>query len=163
VIDIFELARTGGTVVGQLPLSAERLRASLRLASGALDFCLHGRVDELGRPSARLSIRGELPLTCDRCGGPLDLRVEQENTFYFVREESELAGLPVSADAESEPLLGSDRFDVAALVEDETILCIPVSPRHEVCLAPTDGAVSRRTSQVQNPFAALPGLLRDKQ
>ena len=162
MIDIFELARTSGAVEGQLPLGAERLRASLRLASGAIDFRLQGRMDEFGRPSVRLSIRGDLPLTCDRCAGPLDLHVEHESTFYFVHDESELAALPVSADEESEPLLGSDRFDVTALVEDEAILCIPVSPRHDACPVSTDGAQSRRTREVQNPFAALPDLLRDK-
>jgi uncharacterized protein len=91
------------------------------------------------------------------------LRIEQESAFYFVHEESELAELPVSADEESEPLLGSDRFDVAALVEDETILCIPVSPRHDACAVSTDGVTSPTTREVRNPFAALSSLLRDKQ
>jgi uncharacterized protein len=160
-VDVFELARGGGVIEGQVPLGATaRLRANLHGDSGTIDFRLQGRVDELGRPGAQLLLRTDLPLRCDRCAQPLDLHLEHEGNFYFVHDEDELAALPVTPDDDVEPLLGSTDFDVAALVEDETILSIPISPRHAVCPAPlvdTD-KVARKTTQ--NAFAALPELLR---
>jgi uncharacterized protein len=160
-IDIFELARLGSIVEGRLAFdTARRLRASLRDAAGAVDYRLRGYIDERGRPAAHLHLRGDLPLICDHCGRSMDLRLDHEATFYFLRDENEIAALPVVADEDAEPLLGSSAFDVSKLVEDEAILCIPVSPRHTECgesaKAPETSTRETRT----NPFAKLPGLLR---
>ena len=160
-IDAFELARLRGVVEGRLPIDAtRRLRASLRNGAGAIDYRLQGLIDDHGRPAMRLSLRGELPHTCDRCGQAMSLPLAHEATFYFVRDESELATLPVVADEDAEPLLGSIAFDVATLVEDEAILCIPVSPRHADCAVSADAESPPMKSTRTNPFAELPGLLR---
>lgn len=161
-IDAFELARLGGVVEGQLAFGrATRLRSDLREDDGAVGFRLQGLIDAYGRPAARLMLQGTLPLICDRCARPLDFPIEHKATFYFVREESELAAVPVVAEEDAEPLLGSASFDVGALVEDEAILCIPVSPRHSAC--PTKGARDVPDDSKQpHPFAGLAGLLRNK-
>jgi len=163
--DVFELARRNGVIEGQVPFdAAPRLRADLRSGSGAIAFRLEGRIDEQGRAAARLFLRGDLPLVCDRCARSMILHVEHEGKFYFVDDEHELATLPVSADDEAEPLLGSEFFDVRALVEDEAILCLPVSPRHGACPSPSAGdqADVPAGSARENPFAVLQGLLREK-
>ena len=163
--DVFELARRSGVIEGQVPFdAAPRLRADLSNGSGAIDFRLEGRIDEQGRPAARLFLRTDLPLLCDRCARPFALHVEHEGTFYFVDDDAELTTLPVSADEEAEPLLGSEFFDVGALVEDETILCLPVSPRHGECPSPSTGdhADAPAGGARENPFAVLQGLLREK-
>jgi uncharacterized protein len=153
--DVFELARTGAAIEGSLSLaSALRLRAGLRHDRGALAFRLEGRYDERGRPAALLHLRGELPLVCDRCQQALELTLEHRAAFFFVRSEAELARLPVT-DEPDEPLVGSRRFDVLALVEDEAILCVPISPRHAQCAAPL--AVARAEDE-RRPFAALARL-----
>ena len=162
-IDVFDLARANAVIEGRLPFSgAARLRADLREASGAIDFRLEGLVDSQGRPGARLRLHGELPLTCDRCARAMQLSIEHVATFYFVQAESDLAALPITADDQAEPLLGSDRFDVTALVEDETILSIPVSPRHAECPPQANDVAAPARSGSGSPFTALPALLRDK-
>ncbi|HUL65915.1 MAG TPA: YceD family protein [Burkholderiaceae bacterium] len=159
--DVFELARVRGIVEGRLAFdAARRLRTSLRDAAGAIDYRLDGFIDERGRPAARLQLRGDLPLTCDHCGRAMNLQLDHEATFYLLRDESELAALPVVADEEVEPLLGSTAFDVSALVEDEAILCIPVSPRHAECAMSAEAQESSTSETRTNPFAKLPGLLR---
>ena len=161
-IDVFDLVRTKGVVEGHLAFdAAHRLRVSLRDGDGSIGYQLQGLVDRLGRPAVRLALHGALPLACDRCAQQMLLPVEHTAEFFLVNEESELAALPVLADDEAEPLLGSARFDVAALVEDETILCIPVSPRHDVCPVPAD-ADGAEPARRHNPFTALPSLLRNK-
>jgi len=160
-IDVFDLARQRGIVEGRLAFgAARRLRASLRDAAGGIEYRLQGFVDERGRPAARLHLRGDLPLTCDHCGRAMNLQLDHEATFYFLRDESELAALPVVPDEDAEPLLGSSAFDVSTLVEDEAILCIPVSPRHAECAPSTEAPESSTSETRTNPFAKLPGLLR---
>jgi uncharacterized protein len=159
-IDVFELARLNGVTEGQVPLEAAvRLQADLRSVSGAIEYRLEGRIDASGRPAARLSLRADLPLTCDRCGQLLTFHLEHQGSFYFVREESELAALPITTEDEAEPLLGSTSFDVAALVEEEAILSLPISPRHAECTPPADEAGS---AGAENPFAVLSGLLQKR-
>ena len=161
-IDIYELARRNGVIEGEVPFeAATRLRASLRSGAGATAFRLQGLIDERGRTAARLDIEADLPLTCDRCGQALLFPLHHEAAFYFVSSESELAALPVSADDDAEPLLGSDSFDVLELVEDETILSVPVSPRHDECPpAAGDRPEAPGESTRANPFAGLRGMLR---
>src|SRR5262245_15461486 len=102
-IDIFELARLNGVIEGTVPLEAAvRMQADLRSVSGAIEYRLEGRIDTSGRPAARLSLRADLPLTCDRCTQLLLFHVEHQGSFYFVRDERELAALPITAD-DAEP------------------------------------------------------------
>ncbi|MCX8003667.1 MAG: DUF177 domain-containing protein [Burkholderiaceae bacterium] len=155
-VDVYELAQRAAAVEGTLSLAAAmRLRGALRHADGALAFRLHGMRDARGRPGAVLTLRGALPLVCDRCLQPLDVELDHRAAFFFVRTEAELARLPVTDDAE-EPLLGSRHFDVLALVEDEAILCLPISPRHAQC-APIGEAPAAREGG-ERPFAALARL-----
>ena len=140
-----------------------RLRADLRAVSGAIQYRLDGFIDVQDRPAARLHLRANLPILCDRCAQALDMPIDETATFYFVHDESELDASPVVADDEAEPLLGSDRFELDALMEDQTILCIPVSPRHARCpVGATDPKppASERNAARPNPFATLPVLLK---
>jgi uncharacterized protein len=82
--------------------------------------------------------------------------------FYFVADERELAQLPVTVEEDEEPVLGSAHFDVAALVEDEAILCLPVSPRHAQCPAASAAVNAAENGDARTPFAALPDLLNGK-
>lgn len=158
--DVFELARTGGAIEGSLSLAAAmRLRTGLRHDRGALAFRLEGRYDERGRPAALLHVRGELPLVCDRCRQALEMELDHRAAFFFVRSEAELARLPVT-DEPDEPLVGSRRFDVLALVEDEAILCVPISPRHAHCAPPP--AAQPGEHERRSPFAVLAALRADE-
>jgi uncharacterized protein len=161
-IDIHELARRNGVIEGRVPFeAATRLRIALRSGAGAIEFRLQGLIDERGRTAARLRVQADLPLTCDRCGQALVMPLRHEAAFYFLRSEGELSALPVSADDEAEPLLGSDSFAVATLVEDETILSIPVSPRHTECPQPAGNRPELSAEGARaNPFAGLRGRLR---
>jgi len=160
-VDVFELARASGVVEGHIQFAAaRRLREVLRDGAGAIGFRLEGRTDRQGRASARLVLHADLPLTCDRCGRALMWKLDDEAHFYFVHSDRELAALAVDAAEEAEPLLGSDSFDLAALVEDETILSIPISPRHAECTISADASQAATDTAGANPFAGLADLLR---
>jgi uncharacterized protein len=161
LIDVLELSRTGGRIEGRLPIAdMTRLRNELRDESGAIDYRLDARTDSDGRPAAILTLKGKLAMTCDRCGEPVEIPADRRTAFYFVRDEAELDAVPVSVEDEPEPLLGSEQFDLAALVEDEAILAVPLSPRHAECPANGVTADAAVSGGAPNPFSALHGLLR---
>jgi uncharacterized protein len=156
-IDVFALARAGAQTDGAIELrTLPRLRASLLRDDGSLRFRAQLGTDSHGRAAMRLHLQAQLPLRCDRCGGETDFALDVERDFFFVRSESELAVLPID-DAPEEALLGSAHFDLTGLIEDEAILQLPMSPRHEKC--PGDVAETA-PSQTYRPFAEL-GRLRD--
>ncbi len=160
-VDVFELARTGVVVEGRLPIrELRRLNVELIDAAGAIDYRFQGRVDELGRPAAELHVAGSLPLRCDRCAEAVAIPIDRRTAFFFVEQEADLASLPVTVEDDPEPLLGSAQFDLEALIEDEAILAIPLSPRHDKCPV-KDGQSARSGSPgAPKPFAELEGLLR---
>ncbi len=135
-IDVFTVARTGAHWEGQLDLARmPRLAGSLLLehgGDGAVAYRCHGYTDAQGRPGLRLWLNADLPMRCDRCAQPLRLALAAERDFYFVASGAELAAIPID-DAPEEALLGSAQFDLAALIEDEAILQLPLSPRHPDC------------------------------
>lgn len=164
-LDVFELARTQATVRGRLPLAAmTRLADSLAGGSGELEYTLKGDLDDRGRPAARLSVSGTVQLVCDRCGSAVPFGLECESHYYFVRTEQELSRIPVD-DSPDEPLLGSTRFDLHELIEDEAILALPISPRHDACQpAPEPRAeTAEGNPQRPHPFAALAKLKSRRQ
>lgn len=168
-IDVFELARTGQQVEGGRPLAGlPRLATMLAGPSQDLQFQYRGYLDAHRRSAGTLQIAAQVPLRCDRCGGTLVLPVAIHGSFYFVNAEAELARIPVD-DSENEPLLGSRRFDLAELIEDELILACPISPRHPDC--ESDAPPVERPGEVaaepaseaepeprRAPFAALAGF-----
>ncbi len=159
ICDVWELARLAGTIEGELPLrEAPRLAEPLLDAEGALRYRLSGMTDERGRPAARLEVEGSVRARCDRCGEAVQLKIAESVQFFFVAEERELAALPID-EAPEEPLLGSSRFDVSALVEDQAILALPISPRHAACrpdLPLTEESAGSGDSR--QPFGVLAAL-----
>lgn len=157
MIDVFALARTGAQREGSCPVAQlPRLAASLARPEGAIAWRCRGLIDELGRPAMDLALRATLVLRCDRCGAHLDFALDVQRRFFFVAGEEELASVPIDESPE-EALLGGEQFDLAALIEDETILQLPLSPRHDHCTAPVESGVGQER---EHPFAGL-GALRD--
>lgn len=164
-VDVFELARRGSGVDGEAPISAfERVMPSLASGRGSVQFAFRCGLDDRGRLAASLRFGVDVDFLCDRCGHPVPWRLEGASRFWFVHTEEELAGLPVD-ESDEEPLLGSARFDLWTLLEDELLLALPMSPRHPDCrsLQLTAAASSvepspERSAGRPHPFAALARL-----
>ena len=161
--DVWELSRRQGSVEGELALAdAPRLAGQLADVDGALRYRMSGMVDGLGRPAARLRVQGRMRARCDRCGGSVEVPMDEEAQFFFVADEEELGRLPIDESPE-EPLLGSHRFDVAGLVEDQAILALPISPRHDDCAAAAPAeAVRGAEGEMHRPFQALAALKKPR-
>ena len=159
-VDVFELAREAASVQGQLEAAElPRLSALLTPPMGRIRFSFEGYIDERGRTAARLRIEASLGLNCDLCGRRLQWALDETSRFFFVDDEQQLAALPIEPEGE-EPLLASRRFDLQDLVEEQTILALPISPRHPLC---EEALGSDRPEQAANrPFAALGALKRGR-
>lgn len=162
ICDVWDLARRGASLDGEVALAGlPRLAAQLADAGGSLRYRFGGFVDDRGRPSARLEVDGVVSARCDRCGGPVAVPIGERAAFFFVADEAALNALPID-EAEEEALLGSQRFDVFALIEDQAILALPISPRHDDCVGPAADGGGESGNEASHPFAALAALKRKR-
>ncbi|HTH94689.1 MAG TPA: YceD family protein [Rhodocyclaceae bacterium] len=156
VIDTLEFAREGRSVAGFVPVLALPRVADL-VADGELACTLNGR-RESGRNWLDLTVRGHLELVCQRCleSMPHELDVTAEIQVIaagesWPDEELEDGTLRLGADAIAAELEQS----VTDLVEEEVLLALPISPRHEHdCAQPARGDEKLAAS----PFAMLATL-----
>lgn len=154
VIDSLEFARTGQKLAGELPIEGlARLRESLYDPAGAIRFEVKGARDARLRPALVLDITGVLHLQCQRCLGMLDFPLRLSNTLLLGRAEDG-GGLD---EEDAEWIEASETLDVAGLVEDEILLGLPYSPRHEEgqCRQDAEMAAHKLDSSAFAKLAAL--------
>ena len=160
-VDVYALSRDRRSLEGRIALAAmPRLAANLVRADGGVDYRCTGTADAHGRPALLLHLVARLPLRCDRCAGVIELDLQIEREFHFVRSAEELDATPIDASPE-EALLGSERFDLGGLIEDELILHLPLSPRHDDCrpAGAPPAEDEELTADRRRPFEPLAGLL----
>lgn len=158
-LDAQGLARSGTTVERDYPITEfARLRDRLAEVTGSArvraEFALQG-----GFATAQLAVEAEVVLTCQRCLGPVSRRLESASPLVFAPEDT--PELPPDHEA-----IGVDplRLDLAALVEDELILSLPLIAQHastEACNAP--GVATKpldEAPEMRRPFAGLKDLLK---
>ncbi|MCJ0764310.1 YceD family protein [Variovorax terrae] len=167
-LDVKAFAQDGGELSGQDALGRyERLMAETRGQGGdsLLGWTASGELKPvLGAPGEIwLHLRAEatLPLTCQRCLGPVQWPVVAERSFRFVADEA--AALAQDDEAEEDLLVLSRAFDLRGLIEDEILMALPLVPRHDICptdvkLAVADEAFEDETQAKPNPFAVLAKL-----
>ncbi len=167
-LDVKAFAEEGGQLAGQDRLGTH-VRLMVETAARGADLPLDwSAVGELRNPGhlhpevwLRLEARAVLPLTCQRCLGPVDVAVEVTRPFRFVEDESVAMA---NDDASEEDLLALSRsFDLIDLIEDELLMDMPVAPRHAVCpepvkLAVADADFDDAATERINPFSLLQQL-----
>jgi uncharacterized protein len=149
-IDGLAFARTAAVLKGRLGMEFLP-RLALSGGSGAvLDFVLTGEINERGKSGLRLSVDGSVRLQCQRCLGSLEIPVQIEAQLEFAASEAEAT----AADDDIERVVASRELSVAALVEDEVLLALPMAPRHEQCSAAAGLGADAKPSAFQ-ALAAL--------
>ena len=165
-VDPFRLARQRARIRSAVPLTVmTRLGALVRNEAGEAEVDFRFGMSAAG--AARLTGRLDLPasLTCQRCLGPLDLRLRPEVRVSFTAgggamEKSELA-------AGYEPLECTGPIELATLAEDELLLALPDFPMHRrgACAAARGGDAPAPEAAgggpERLPFASL-GALRTR-
>jgi uncharacterized protein len=160
-IDAFAFCRDGEQREGQFGLSElPRLRSECVSGQGEVGWELAGSSQLSGQPALHLTIDGTIQLMCQRCLTPLEFQIQSTSTILLAKDESAADEIEATLDDdEIEVVVGSKTFDVMALIEDEALLAIPLSPKHEVCPVevklnaekPDTFAIGKKES----PFAGL--------
>lgn len=166
-LDVRAFAEAGAELSGAATLGDfERLHCETegRGAQRSLAWSARGELRNLlhVQPDVwlHLKARGVLPLTCQRCLGPVDVTVSIERSFRFVADE---ATAQAQDDGCEEDLLVTSRsFDLTGLLEDEFLMELPLVPLHEACPEPVRFSVAdpgfEDESPQENPFAVLARL-----
>jgi uncharacterized protein len=149
-IDGPQFARDRGTVSGTLGIEALRRLAESGCEAATIRYTVRGGANAEGHPCLAIEASGALRLVCQRCLGALVYPVELSVELELAMSEREIA----AAEDEVDRVLATRAMDVAALVEDEILLVLPMAPVHERC-APETG---QRDSGRASPFDALAGL-----
>jgi uncharacterized protein len=158
-VDSVAFARDADELHATLALAdLARLHDALFDRSGEIRYRLTGAVSKDGIATLRLEIAAELVLVCQRCLGPLDFSLKASRNFELVPETQPL-GDPAEEPGDVERIHEDAKLDVAALVEEETILCLPMVAAHR----PGECSVSAESygeKETKSPFSALSALKR---
>lgn len=159
VIDAFDfsrqkLERSGATAVADM----SRLAAELIDTSGVLEWSVQGGMEAQGHPGMRVHVAGPVHLRCQRCLGTLEFAIDSESVLIFAADEASADALEEQLDDDTvDVVVGSRTMDMAVVIEDEALLALPLSPRHEVCPDPSVLDEMKRDKPA-SPFAVLKNL-----
>jgi uncharacterized protein len=131
VVDSLEFSRSAEVLRGKIATeNLHRLRDYLFSADGVIEYELSGAVDAEGKSLLHLAIRGKLYLKCQRCLGELAHAVDLVSDLLLIEDEK---GFPeiTEEDEAVDCILADAEMDVLALLEEEIILKLPISARHE--------------------------------
>lgn len=159
VIDAFEFCRLKERREGEIAVAdLTRLAEESVDRSGTIRWSLRGGSDNLGHPQMVLSIAGDMRLMCQRCLTPFSFDIASESVLVLAKDEDSADAIDALLDDESiEVVVGSRAFNVDELVEDEALLTIPFSPKHETCPDQLVSNASPEAAQA-SPFAVLKNL-----
>lgn len=160
-IDAFAFCRHGEQQAGKLRVpELPRVRAECVSDEGELEWTLRGSMSGQapGYPALHLLVKGTVHLTCQRCLTPYTFHIEADSTMLVAKDENTADQLESLLQEDEQGMLeiivGSKTLDVIELIEDEALLALPLSPRHDVC--PTEVKLEASTTQKKtSPFAVL--------
>ncbi len=158
-LDAEGLAQSGAVVEREFPVAGFlRLRDRLAETTGSARARIEFRLLD-GLPVAELRVEAGVVLICQRCLRPVSRKLDSIAPLVFAAEDA--PGLPM----DHEPVGGDARkLDLAALVEDELLLSLPLIAQHapaEACNLPDGAAESQpQALELRRPFAGLKDLLK---
>lgn len=173
-LDVRAFAQAGADLQADDPMTRfERLVAEAHAdeaqpALGSVTWQAHGEIRagaSGGAPAVWLHLQAKttVPLTCQRCLGPVDTPLKVDRWFRFVNDEATAAA--EDDDCEEDLLALEPRPRLHDVLEDELLMELPLVPLHETCPVPVvmqasdpmvgmdDGEPERK-----NPFAGLAKL-----
>ena len=155
LIDTFKFCHHQESLAGECLVSdLGRLSAECADHSGSMNWSLSGMVDQREYCRMTVAVSGTVHLMCQRCLTPFDFLASSETTLVLVKNEAQADEVETWLDDSVDVVVGSQEFNVMQLVEDEFLLSLPFSPKHETCL---DSKFDQEDVKKQNlsPFRVL--------
>lgn len=156
-INPLRLAKSRERIEGSLQLdSFERLKSDLLENTGKLSFNLSFDFDESGVCVIESVIDTEIILECQRCLKPVLININKKSLLAVVESKDEIDSLA----KEYEPLqMSEETVSVKQLIEDELLLCIPLSALHAENECAGKTVLDKINEDAKpKPFAALAAL-----
>ena len=157
IVDSFEFCRSTQQVSGATPVAEfKRLSADLADTSGELRWSFQGGRHAEGDPQLVMDVAGSVRLVCQRCMAPFDYAMQTRSTLVLAADEAQADEAEERLDDDSiDFIVGSKAMDLLVLIEDEALLSLPLSPRHEICPGPVQEAGK---DKAESPFSVLKKL-----
>jgi uncharacterized protein len=128
-IDALQFAREGQQLEGDIVVAAmQRLRDIVSETSGTVHYRVEGSIDAR-KPVVNVTVEARLPLTCQRCLGPVEYDLRRTSRFILADSNQELPDI-ADEDPETETLPADMLADIEDLVEQEVLLGLPIAPMH---------------------------------
>lgn len=156
-VDGFAFCRQGEQAAGSVPVaSLARLSVDLADPSGELRWRFAGTRHPQGLPQLSMTVEGEVLLVCQRCLAPYAHPIASQSVLVLAHDEVDADEIEARLDDDAiDVIVGSASLDLLQLVEDEALLSLPLSPRHDQC--PGDAA-RLDAGKPESPFAVLKQL-----
>ena len=166
-LDIAAFAQGEHTLQGQTPQAAYPRFAEEVLGDPAAESITwhaqgqwQAQTGGAGHAWLVLEVHTQATLTCQRCLQPVEVPLEVQRDFRFVKDEA--TAQAQDDDSEEDLLVMSRDFDLQTLIEDELLMALPLVPQHGICpqpLAFDDAAAHVEDApEKPHPFAALAQL-----
>ena len=157
IVDGFEFCRLAEQLSGATPVAAlERLASESPDKAGEIRWSFAGGHHAKGYPQLTMRVEGDVSLVCQRCLSPYRQPLASEALLVLARDEADADETEEALDDDSiDVIVGSASLDLLQLVEDEALLSLPLSPKHEAC--PGD-APKLESGKPESPFAVLKKL-----
>ncbi len=155
-IDAEAFAASGQTLQGKVSLQDLDARShspDIADLAAEVSYSLAAGRDDWDRIRLSLHLAGSLKLCCQRCLQPFDFELDETAQVVLFADEEAL-DQAVQDDDTLEGMVCGRELDVYSLLEDQILMALPFSPKHENC-GSGETAVQ---SDKPNPFAALAGL-----
>jgi uncharacterized protein len=159
VIDAFDFCRLKERLEGETAVAdLKRLAAECVNPTTFLRWSLLGGTDAFGHPQLTISAAATVRLMCQRCVTPFEFSFATESILLLASSEEQADAIEeIVADDTIDVIVGSRVMKVVELIEDEALLALPLSPRHEAC---PDTSVLDTLSRDRpaSPFEALKNI-----
>lgn len=164
-LDLNKWQDTGFFWQGNLPLSSFSRLANLCDDGDATDVVcqLSCTLKKSGQILwLSFSAHANLPMQCQRCLEPVDVILDKSHRLALLTDNTQLSAVP-----EQDHVLLADLPDydekeqmlpLAMLLEDELLLDLPLSPKHEDCRVRLQQVGELPKVKMDNPFAVLATL-----
>lgn len=157
LIDPQAFATQSETLQGKVSLQDLDKRIwSPDIADTATDihYAITGSVDRWQRLFLDLTVSGSLKLNCQRCMQPTKFLLDEQVHIVLFHHEQDLDDAMI-ADEELEGMVLENELDIFTLLEDQILMALPISPKHEQC---GNNHLDKINQDKPNPFAVLAGL-----
>jgi uncharacterized protein len=138
----------------------KRLSAVCAGKSGELHWTVTGGMSLSGHPLLDLTVKVRIDLICQRCLEVFSLELDSRAAVILAGGEEEADEIEGALDDDdpTEVIVGGEKIDLLVLIEDEVLLTMPLSPRHDIC--PDTGRFVFSEKR-ESPFAVLQSLKTD--